>query len=221
MCSIPKTPVFTLKGLCGRGTSFHWNYYLSVNSTHQIDLFESYKRDQFIRLKDDVWESQLDGDIIQLQDPISPVGRKEWSWYEQSCNSKQLDKRNLTFSFCDFGSEFTCSTGHCIDMRKRCNSVKDCIDESDEEQCSQLEIPKTYEKINPPEEKVDSEESLVLQTQITIENIKHIDTKNMVIGLTLNIRMRWKDLRLVFKNLSPGKKNLVSHNVLDKIWMSK
>jgi len=39
------------------------------------------------------------------------------------------------FSECDPGTEFTCSNSRCIPRQRRCDSINDCWDRSDEQQC--------------------------------------------------------------------------------------
>ena len=46
-----------------------------------------------------------------------------------------------------------------------------------------------------------------------------IDTVTMLMGLTMEIRMRWNDPRLTFANVVPGKKNPVPDETVGKLWL--
>ena len=225
ICSIAETPVFTLKGLCNNGAMFDWNYYFVPNNLYQIGTFESYKRSQKIISKDGNWQLTVAGANIELKGSDSPIGRKKWRWNDSACKNYNLQQRNLTFSICNFGKEFTCSNGYCVSMQSRCNGINNCLDGSDEERCNQLEIPNSYSKIDPPppEGKVTGRgknmEYTHVQTNIIIENIDFIDAANMKMGMTMELQMNWKDTRLMFKNISPGVRRLVTDEVKEKLWL--
>ena len=96
-----------------------------------------------ILLKNNEWEIAVGRDKIKLSGEPHLAGRHEWDWYESFCNSKTFRKRNLTISMCNFNEEFTCNKGSCVSIDKRCDGIKDCSDESDEEECSNIDIPKS------------------------------------------------------------------------------
>ena len=100
-------------------------------------------------------------------------------------------------SKCRFGMEFTCDSGNCINLDKRCNQVKDCDDASDEDKCKLIQLPETYREVQPPEP-LNNSEPLAITTYIKIVSIDSIDTINMQVGLTVTINMKWKDLFLNF-----------------------
>lgn len=111
---------------------------------------------------------------------------------------------------CIFGKQFTCHSGDCIDIERRCDETMDCDDSSDEIDCRLIDMPTSYLRAQhpPPSEG----EKIHIYTHIKITDIHHIDTINMYITLTTKIYMKWKDPRLMFLNPFKDnyKKNIVS-----------
>ena len=216
VCQFTKVPIFSIMGLCEKWSQFHWNYYLNVNDSYQIDKYEGYKRFQSISLNDNGWSHEYKGDKITLPRDKVLIGRNTWIWNEKHCKGEST-QRNLTFSACNLGEEFTCDSGKCISMEKRCDNIKDCSDGSDEEECVIIDIPQSYEKLDPPLSK--SNEALPVDVTIAIENINHMDTENMIIDTSMNLNMRWKDSRLSFRNLPKGRKKLIKYDLSKKLWL--
>ena len=135
-------------------------------------------------------------------------------WRERGCSTtNKLAKRNLTFSVCEFGKQFTCDFGNCIPMEDRCDGTQNCNDGSDENDCIFIVKPFGYQKLDAPRNKKDKNKEypdVVVNVDIVIEHIHLIDTSNMMLGATLRIRMRWKDNRLKFKHLHPNEKKMVN-----------
>ena len=132
VCTIPNEPVFTLKGNCPDSNA-DFNYYLKLNEDGQIIAYDGYKRGGINKPQEQVWTNAGAGFDITLpmgNQKIYPVGRLIWQIQDRKCN---VDGENhLTLSKCDFGKEYTCDSGHCIDVHKRCNKIQDCLDHSDE-----------------------------------------------------------------------------------------
>ena len=142
ICSIPRSTVLTLKGTCKLGSAFQWNFYPVVDSTNQLSSFEGYKRGQKIVKTDGAWLLEVEGNKIVLDNHgVSPIGRNQWNWYERSCQSHETQMRNLTLSLCRVGEDFTCDSGHCIELKNRCDDEIDCRDRSDEKDCARVHIP--------------------------------------------------------------------------------
>ena len=69
-----------------------------------------------------------------------PMGRNKWFLTEPTCGIEE-EVNYIALSKCHFPIQFTCDSGHCIDIKKRCNEEKDCADGSDEKSCSLVAIP--------------------------------------------------------------------------------
>ena len=215
ICSITNTPVFTLKGMCEKGTDLEWNYYLFVNTSHQLSHYEGYKQRSKIQYIDMKWTANRGGAKIVLSSKKYPVGRSDWDWYESSCGVYRAQNRSLTLSICELGTQFTCDSGHCIEMNKRCDSNIDCDDGSDESHCSFVYLPSSYRKLRPP---IAKNKFFPVTTQINVKNIDFIDTVNMKIGVTIDMKLTWKDNRLYFTNLVDERKNIIPKETVDSLW---
>ena len=92
-----------------------------------------------------------------------PVGRKVWDMKDLQCGIKAT---NLTLSNCEAPDQFTCHTGQCVTIYRRCDNRRDCLDGSDEEQCVEIDLPSTYNKVAPPEQPRDATEANPIYTQV-------------------------------------------------------
>ena len=92
ICALPKIPVFSLKGLCMKGTNFQWQYYPTINSSNQIDKYEGFKRFQNISVINGNWTSVVGPDSLFLSETSTVFGRKEWNWHENSCSNGKTFK---------------------------------------------------------------------------------------------------------------------------------
>ena len=217
VCSFDEEPVFTLKGLCEKGTSLDWNFYMNLNTSNELEYYDGYKQLSKIVHSHGKWSNQIHGAKIELESIKGPHGRKMWKWYEFSCGITELQDRLLSLSACRLGEEFTCDSGHCVDMQTRCNNVDDCTDKSDETDCEFVYVPSSYRKIKPPNS--DTSEMLSIDTKVAIINIDKIDTVEMQMGLTIDVSMKWFDNRVRFRNLVPEQKHLVSTETGRKLWL--
>ena len=168
VCSIQDTPIYTLRGGCWTST-FDFNYYLSADWEHGV-YFDGYKTSR-LEIQEGKWKlSEKHGRTgynlsLKSDHGDYPIGRRIWSIDDPDCGITKEDIE-ISVSRCEFGREFTCNSGHCIDITKRCNNINDCDDNSDEEKCSLITIPKSYNKVKPPEP-ADQNQPLPLLTQVT------------------------------------------------------
>ena len=201
ICEFRDTPMLGLKGACETQGSPNWNYYLSKNGTNEY-YFEGYKRD-LIKQSESGWiiEKQSGEVFGRLTEngQNGPIGRNTWELSKRGRNlclpMKGFD-RQLTLSTCGL-DQFTCDSGHCINIYRRCDDVKDCEDDSDEMDCEIVYVPENYKK--EPTKRLDDSINYIY-TKVTILKFDSID-KSGVLDITLTIQMRWRDPRLTYLNI--------------------
>lgn len=195
ICSFRTIPLYTLKGQCKKSTSIEWNYYMSTNDSNQVDSFEGLKKKANISLTDGKWKKlgKIKTTKMDINNTHYPLGRYDWEWYDESCGVSNVRKKRHTFSVCKFGKEYTCDSGECVEMEKRCDTIYDCKDASDEDECRLVNFPDTYRKWLAPFMSNEKNRSTSIITNVQIEKIDFIDTSKMRIGLTIVIQMKWKD----------------------------
>ena len=132
--------------------------------------------------------------------------------------------KQFALSVCNFPEEFTCISGTCVDIFKRCNNKKDCDDGSDEENCKMLRLSHSYDKSFPPELPEEVEEPNDIYTMVEMINVDSIDTVSMVVGLTIELTLRWRDFNLDFENIKDHPNEENAHKMIPEkeragIWL--
>ena len=95
---------------------------------------------------------------------------------------------SLTMSSCPLET-FTCNTGSCIPLANKCNSKIDCADESDESQCTYLEVPANYAGQLSPSSKGSS--AVPVYLNISILALPRIDTILLQFTADYYVNLRW------------------------------
>ena len=129
-----------------------------------------------------------------------PMGRKLWSFTNETIT--------ITLSGCK-EDQFTCDTGHCISLNSRCDTLKNCKDGSDEDNCNVIRIENTQRR------SVTGVPFKPLQVEAIVDLISvpkiHLSDNNFVSALWL--RLSWTDERLQFFNLLPDSRKLSLNNM--------
>ncbi len=121
------------------------------------------------------------------------------------CGLPPGSRHILTLSEC-FPHKFTCSDGSCVDLGAKCDSVLDCADGSDEEECSFVVAEDGYDKEQIPsisQEETEEERLSPVQVYISvgISSIPDIDASRGRFRSDFRLRLRWHDPRLRFRDL--------------------
>ena len=226
VCEIIDQPVFTVKGLCDV-SDVDWNFYLDIDERYQIKRYEGYKKTDIVfDINDKKWNIVAKQGYVSSfnasysKDGVStvsyPIGRHNWDMQDMLCQVKDSEFP-LSISFCGYPSHFSCDSGHCVDMNKRCDEKMDCNDGSDEKHCHLIDIPSSYSRPDAPDSPVGNI-PLTIDMQNRIISIDSIDTMNMIVTITMEVTLKWFDKRLVFSNPEISKTNLITKDQTEMIW---
>ena len=110
--------------------------------------------------------------------------------------------------------KFTCNSGQCVAMEKRCDNIVDCRDESDEEECKSFVLKRSYNKFSAPITNV--------TVDISLEDIVSIKDFDNEIDLKTSITLKWTESRATYRNLKENKaKNKLQEQDIEKLWIPK
>ena len=219
ICFFTEIRTFALKGRYQKTPNIERIYYMSINKSHQLEAFNGISRTtEILQHPNQQWyitESTGKTNQLLLADKRLPIGRNNWSYLHPA---KTLGE-SLTLSICKFGKKYTCDSGECIDISRRCDKIFDCLDESDETSCDSISFPVSYLKAHAPSTKGELSKEIKMATKYIIQNIDSIDTMKMMIGVTISIQMYWNDHRITFNNLQHDQSYVVSEKNADKLWL--
>ena len=184
VCYVVGTPVFTLSSFQDK-MWVDYNFYMVPNNSSEVDYYEGYKNAEIIK-ENRSWKirpkhpnkQQENVELPITDSTLSPTGRNQWYYYALDEKIENAKNRTAPFSHCNFGEEFTCTLGGCVEKNKRCNYAKDCVDGSDEEHCSPILVPPEYSDAKPPHN--GTSKLVMLRTQINILSIDSIDRSGTI-----------------------------------------
>ena len=111
--------------------------------------------------------------------------------------------------------EYTCRDGTCISKELFCNTIINCPDESDEKQCSLVQVPEGYYKDGvPPHTRL---HPLSLLFFINITSIRTFDLTSFTLAIDVVWHISWRDSRVSFVSLK-GNQQCNVINECDKLW---
>lgn len=187
MCDIRRETVYRLNGLPENIQDQVDSHYLLYRN-HGHHLLRGISK-SYIQHSGDRWCLYA----IQKEGPFycylsnsdyPPVGRRQWN------------ASKLLLTICD-RSQFTCDSGNCVEINKRCDMHADCEDKSDESECSVVKANHRNVKsmasipLSP----------LLVAGNIKISSIPEIDISRSVFAMRLLVGLTWEDERLYLYNV--------------------
>lgn len=120
-----------------------------------------------------------------------------WRVNDSTCGRDNI-LTQLTISACSASDYFTCDSGECVPLSARCNGTIECFDESDELNCLMVVVDETYISALPPEL---SDNFNPLNISLEILQFDKIDTLELTITFTVEIRIQWVDPRIILDSI--------------------
>ncbi|CAB4069425.1 unnamed protein product [Lepeophtheirus salmonis] len=144
--------LFTLRGICDENFEIESKYYFDAWTPHHTFVFHGFKGNKIF----------VEGKRWIIVSRFNPG--KILAFYN---GTKTFPERiYLKLSKCE-EHEFTCNNGDCIPLDRICNNFWDCLDESDENYCSNIET-KNYRKEFPPSLSYRSNKLLIKRSITTL-----------------------------------------------------
>ncbi|XP_068203413.1 uncharacterized protein [Palaemon carinicauda] len=217
LCNFTIHPELRLRGPCkisllDRTFSFRENdkYDLVFDGVwHTMIMFEN---NNWV-IKSRLYE-EITGTMILKRKGEYPVGVHEWKISGDRCTQ---EKTKFLLTSCN-KDQYTCNDGSCIPKDARCDLSVHCIDESDEIDCSVVELPPGYsQRIPPPSVQA---EPLPVYISFNVTSIKKFDLSSFSIGIDMLITLMWEDRRLKYKNIRENyRENLVGAQ--SSVWIPR
>ena len=219
ICLLTEPVTYSMRGTCE--TDKRHTYFNSYQSTMGHLEFIGFGGYHIERSGNTwIWKESRNGKTIATMvstTPNYPMGRRVWDIEVSMCDQK-TGQRQLLLTPCKL-DEFTCDDAMCIPLENRCDLKYDCLDHSDEVDCQLVKFPAGYQHDLPPRQTSSSGESYLLVTSnITVESIA-VDTMDMVMVVSYELKMSWFDNRLLYLNLKEQTSlNALPYSVLRELW---
>lgn len=204
---------FYLRGLCSiqeQDLSFHVEKHDDDSSIYFQGIYG-----HVIVMVNNSWQLKSSKEGIILAELNSPnvIGTKPWRIRSSICDKYEDTEVEASFNSCNKHKSW-CSSGHCIAANRRCNSLIDCDDESDEENCKSFSSMRSAAMTSTnslPKETVD----VLLRVEV-LRIYQADDCKP--IQAVIKYRMIWRDTETVFANINQDSPTLIAEETSPKFW---
>nr|XP_053643897.1 uncharacterized protein LOC128696599 [Cherax quadricarinatus] len=225
LCQDQATSPLFLRGICKeRLTEIMFEvlgYYLSK------PFFHGFYGLMIIQPKDKRWllintvENESLAYLNVASDTVYPLGRHKWTLLYPICEQEVGNIIELSLSICQ-SHQYMCDNGECIDLAARCDAKSDCNDETDEDNCSLLQVPAGYRSFKPPKNVVDPSKPLQPNLIFNFLRFLKIEDVEETINLEFIVNIEWRDSRLTYTNLREDiHANKLSRIEAESIWKPK
>ena len=156
--------------------------------------------------------------MLELANDGLPIGRQKWNPIKGKtiCEHQNGNSILLTFSQC-YPGKFSCDSGQCIPLEKRCNIKFNCKDKSDENNCAGIKTGNEYSREKMPVSL--SAEPTIIYINVSLLAFPSISTKFLKFSVDFHLNLQWHDLRLYLWDLNNDfSKNSLSKEELDALW---
>lgn len=171
----------------------------------------------FWTLKDAV-KNETIAESSDMYGKVYPAGRTVWVMKKAMCGHARQEKITLGMSSCA-QDEFLCTSGQCIAAKLRCDTVANCKDQTDEEDCDIVDLPQGYLKHVPPINFKNENLPLPINITVTIVRFVNVIDYKHTVELEIAVTVKWQDSRLTFNNLKKQSvRNALEEREMDKLW---
>ena len=154
------------------------------------------------------------------------LGKHNWTISnDYGCNGGNNYTTELKATGCNLFGDFTCDSGQCVSMERRCDQVSNCWDKSDERGCKLLFLEKGYNKNIPPisVSGTTNEPTLVpalTSISTTLMNVVKIEEVDHSIHLQFEISIQWRENRARYQNLKRDTSlNVLNDEDIGQLWL--
>ncbi|XP_071749156.1 uncharacterized protein [Lepeophtheirus salmonis] len=137
-------------------------------------------------------------------------------WFFKGNNNEVIQERLLKLTKCT-ASEFSCDDSNCIPRSSVCNDVADCFSGEDEINCGSIGL-NAYQKEFPPSSNENGQKKIPLQIQFHLKSINFIDEMGELLEVRYQLKLKWRDSRIIFYNLINDKRHILTDNEINRIW---
>ncbi|XP_076047207.1 uncharacterized protein LOC143028722 [Oratosquilla oratoria] len=217
-----------LRGLC-RGTLFDREYFLMQDSGGKpYFIGAQYSRILWVPSEREDTNSfgswrlmRLDKNKTYAEYPLKnsgdyPLGKKLWNLKGDNCKN---GKTVLVLTACG-QHEYTCYDGQCIDLFRRCDLNKNCLDGSDEKGCEVAVFPEEYSNKISPHGGEDNE-ALEVKFFFDIQSVRSFVIYDFEYTIEAAVRLEWFDSRLELRYLKDEQSMNSLKDAKVKPWMPK
>ena len=222
LCSNEERPILKLRGLCPQSViNMHYQPMNDWKDIRKVTLQGIYTTIAFDN-RQEIWTLAMTRFNVtgfsKAPHTSFTLGKHNWTVVgDKSCNGGEPYTTELKMSRCN-EEEFTCDSGQCVSMTKRCNQLPDCRDQSDENNCDVLVLKRGYNKNVPP---IDLDDLKVnISVSLNLLKLVDINEDDYSIEIQFGITLKWRENRATYQNLkSTDNLNALTQQDIAQLWL--